>query len=327
MKARKLIRVLYAGVARLCAVALLAATGLAAAQPFPARPIRLVTAEVGAGGDFVSRMIAPGLAEQYGQQVIVDNRGGNAVIPIDIVLKAAPDGHTLLVFGSTFWLLPLLQNVAYHPLNDFAPVTLASSTPLLLVVHPALPVKSIRELIDWAKAKPGTLNYASGITGSATHLPAELFKSLTGVNMVRVAYKGGAPALNALLGGEVQLMFATASGAGPQVHAGRLRALAVTSAQPSALFPDLPTVAASGLPGYDAASTMCVFAPARIEQSRVQQLHRDIARVLTQPAMKERFMRAGAEVVASTPAKLAATMKTDMAVMGKVIRDAGIRVQ
>jgi tripartite-type tricarboxylate transporter receptor subunit TctC len=144
---------------------LLAGISAAHAQPFPARPIRVVPAEAGAGGDFVSRMIAPGLAEQYGQQVIVDNRGGNAVIPIEIVAKAAPDGYTLLVFGSALWLLPLLQNVTYHPLNDFAPVTLASSTPLLLVVHPSLPVKSIKELSAWARAKPGALNW--GFTPSS----------------------------------------------------------------------------------------------------------------------------------------------------------------
>jgi tripartite-type tricarboxylate transporter receptor subunit TctC len=148
---------------------LLANASTANTQPFPARPIRVVTAEVGAGGDFVSRMIAPGLADQYGQQVIVDNRGGNVVIPIDIASKAVPDGHTLLVFGSALWLLPLLQNVTYHPLNDFAPVTLASSTPLLLVVHPSLPVKSIKELIAWAKAKPGALNWGFTPSGWAGH--------------------------------------------------------------------------------------------------------------------------------------------------------------
>jgi tripartite-type tricarboxylate transporter receptor subunit TctC len=296
-------------------------------QPYPNKPIRMVTAEVGAGGDFVARMIAPGLAERFGQQLIVDNRGGSGVIPIDIVAKAPPDGYTLLVFGSAFWLLPFLQTVAYHPVNDFAPVTLAVTTPLLLVVHPSLPVKSVKELIAWAKAKPGELNYASGISGSATHLPAELFKSMTGVNLVRVAYKGGGPALNALIGGEVQVMFATASSASPQVNAGRLRALAVTSARPSALFPELPTVAASGLPGYDAASIMCVFTPAKTPAALISQLHGEIVQVLNKPELKERFIRAGSEVVASTPAQLAAAMKADMATMSKVIKDAGIRAQ
>ncbi len=306
---------------------LLMGTGAASAQPYPTRPVRIVTAEAGAGSDFVSRMVAPGLADSLGQQFIVDNRGGSGVIPIEIVAKAAPDGYTLLVFGSTFWHLPFLQNVSYHPLNDFLAITLATTTPLLLVVHPSLPVKSIKELIAWAKAKPGELNYASGIAGSATHLPAELFKAMAGVDMVRVAYKGGGPALNALIGGEVQLMFATASGAAPLVNAGRLRALAVTSAQPSTLFPDLPTVAASGLPGYNAASVMCIFAPAKTPAALIHQLNRELVRVLHKSEVKERFIKAGAEVVASSPEQLAAVMRSDMATMGRVIKNAGIRAQ
>jgi tripartite-type tricarboxylate transporter receptor subunit TctC len=263
--------------------------GTAIAQPYPTKPVRVVTAEAGAGGDFVARMLSPALAERFGQQVIVDNRGGSAVIPIEIVGKAQPDGYTLLVFGSAFWLLPFLQHVGYHPVNDFAPVTLATTTPLLLVVHPSLPVKTIKELVAYARAKPGALNYASGVAGSATHLPAELFKSITGVNLVRVAYKGGGPALNALIGGEVQVMFATASGAGPQVQAGRL--------------------------------------PARTPAAVVTQLNREIVQILNKPELKERFLRAGAEVVASTPEQLAKVMQTDRATMSKVIQEAGIRVQ
>ncbi|MEK7877069.1 MAG: tripartite tricarboxylate transporter substrate-binding protein, partial [Pseudomonadota bacterium] len=265
--------------------------------------------------------------ESWGQQVIVENRGGSGVIPIEIVAKALPDGYTLLVFGTTLWLLPLIQKVSYNPVSDFSPITLAAITPLLLVVHPSLPVKSITELIAWAKAKPGELNYASGISGSATHLPAELFKAMAGVNIVRVAYKGGGPALTALIGGEAQVMFATSSGAAPHVNSGRLRALAVTSAQPSRLFPDLPTVAAAGLPGYDAASIMCIFAPARTPAALINRLNQEIVRVLNKPDVKERFIKAGSEVVAGSPAQLAATMKSDMATMGKVIKDAGIRAQ
>lgn len=309
------------------AAGLLAASGSAAsAQSYPNRPVRLVTAEVGAAGDLVSRSIGPGLSERLGQPVIVENRGGSGVIPIELAAKAAPDGHTLLVFGSALWLLPFIQKVSYS-VSDFAPITLAVTTPLILVVHPALPVKSVKELVAFAKAKPGALNYASGISGSATHLPAELFKSMAGVDIVRVAYKGGGPALTAILSGEVQVMFATSTGAGPHVGSGRLRALAVTSAQPSALFPDLPTVAASGLPGYDAASTMCVYAPARTPPALIGRLNQEIARILGRPEVKERFVRAGSEVVASSPAELAAAMKTDMARMGPVIKAAGIRAE
>jgi tripartite-type tricarboxylate transporter receptor subunit TctC len=295
------------------------------AQAYPEKPVRLVTAAPGAAGDFVSRMIAPGLSEKWGQQVLVDNRGGSAVIPIELVAKAPPDGYTLLVFGSALWHLPFLQSVSYNATADFAPVTLAATTPLILVVHPSLPVKTVKELVALAKHRPGQLNYSSGIAGSATHLPAELFKSMAGVDIVRVAYKGGAPALNALLGGETQVMFATASGGGPHVKTGRLRALAVTSAQRSALFPDLPTVAETGLPGYEAASTMCVFAPAATPPALVQRISQDIVQTLTRSETKERFFKSGSEVVASTPQELAAAMKADMATMGKLIKEAGIR--
>ena len=305
---------------------LLASTAAAHAQSYPTKSVRLVTAEVGAAGDLVARSFAPGLSESFGQPVIVENRGGSGIIPIQTVAKAQPDGYTLLVFGSTLWHLPFIQDVSYS-VGDFAPITLAVTQPLLLVVHPALAVKSVKELIALARAKPATLNYASGIAGSATHLPAELFKSMAGVDIVRVAYKGGGPALTAILGGEVQVMFATSSGAGPHVSSGRLRALAVTSAQPSVLFPALPTVAASGLPGYDAASTMCVFAPARTPAALIGRLNQEITRVLTKPDVKERFIKSGSEVVASSPGELAAAIKADMARMGKVIKDAGIRAE
>ena len=312
---------------RIFAAGLLAlSAGLASGENYPSKSVRMVTAEVGAAGDLVARSIAPGLSESFGQPVVVENRGGSGVIPIQTVAKAQPDGYTLLVFGTALWLLPFIQDVSYS-VRDLAPITLAVTTPLLLVVHPSLPVKSVKELIALAKARPGTLNYASGIAGSATHLPAELFKSMAGVDIVRVAYKGGGPALTAILGGEAQVMFATSSGAGPHVGSGRLRALAVTSAQPSALFPGLPTVAASGLPGYDAASIMCVFAPARTPPALIGRLNQEITRVLNKPEVKERFVRAGSEVVASSPAELAAAIKADMARMGKVIKAAGIRAE
>ena len=299
--------------------------GSALAQNYPEKPVRLVTAAAGAAGDFVSRMLTPSLTEKWGQQVIVDNRGGSAVIPIELVAKAPPDGYTLLVFGSALWHLPFLQTVSYNAVSDFSPITLAVTTPLIVVVHPSLPVRSIEDLIALAKKRPGQLNYSSGISGSATHLPAELFKSMTGVDIVRVTYKGGAPALNALLSGETQLMFATASGGGPHVKSGRLRALAVTSAQRSSLFPDLPTVAASGLAGYDAASVMCIFAPAGTPAALVARLNQEVIAVLKRADVRERFFRAGSEVVASSPEELAVAMQADMARTGRVIREAGIR--
>ena len=201
---------------------LLFSAAVAWGQNYPNRPVRLVTAEIGAAGDLVSRSIAPALSERFGQPVIVENRGGSGVIPIEMAAKALPDGHTLLVFGSTLWLLPFIQNVSYS-VRDFSPITLAVTTPLLLVVHPSLAVKSVKELIALAKAKPGALNYALAASQAPRPIsPAELFKAMAGVNIVRVAYKGGGPALTALIGGEVQLMFATSSGAGPHVNSGRL---------------------------------------------------------------------------------------------------------
>ena len=295
------------------------------AQSYPEKPVRLVTAAAGAGGDFVSRIVAAGLTELWGQSVLVDNRGGSAVIPIEVVAKATPDGYTLLGFGTALWHLPLMQSVAYDPIKDFAPITLVAKTPMIVVVHPSLPVTSIKELIALAKARPGQLNYSSGISGSTTHLPAEMFKSMARVDLVRVTYKGGAPALTALLSGETQVMFGNAGGVGPHVKAGRLRALAVTSAQRSALFPDLPTVAASGLSGYDASSLQCLFAPAATPTTLISRLSQDVGRVLSKAEVKERFLRSGSEVVASSPDELAATIKADMATMGSVIKQAGIR--
>lgn len=309
-----------------CAVALvIACPDKATAQSYPNKPVRLVTAAVGAGGDFVARMVAPGLTELWGQPVIIDNRGGSAVIPIELVAKAPPDGYTLLGFGTALWHLPLMQSVSYDPIKDFAPITLVATTPMILVVHPSLPVNSIKELVALAKRRPGHLNYSSGISGSTTHLPAEMFKSMAGVEIVRVSYKGGAPALNALLGGETQVMFANASGVGPHVKTGRLRALAVTSAQRSALFPDLPTVAASGLPGYEASSMQCMFAPAATPAALVSRLNQDLVRVLNRPEVKERFLRSGSEIVANSPEELAAAIKVDMITTGKIIKQAGIR--
>jgi tripartite-type tricarboxylate transporter receptor subunit TctC len=297
----------------------------AGAQGYPVKPVRMITAAAGAGSDFISRMVAPGLTELWGQSLVIDNRGGSAVIPIELVAKAPADGYTLLAFGTTLWHLPLMQNVPYDPIKSFAPVTLVAITPMIVVVHPSLPVKSIEDLIALARKRPGQLNYSSGISGSTTHLPAELFKSMANVDIVRVSYKGGAPATSALLGGETQLMFANAGGIGPHITAGRVRGLAVTSAQRSVLFPDLPTVAASGLPGYEATSIQCIFAPGATPPALVNRLNRDLLKVLGRSEVKERFLRSGSEVVANAPEELAAIIKRDMAVVGKLVKQAGIR--
>jgi len=297
----------------------------ASAQRYPEKPVRLVTGAPAGGADLVARLVAAGLSENWAQQVIVDNRG-NGAIPGQILARAQPDGYTLLVNGSNIWILPFLQNhVPYDPVKDFSTITLTASFPNILVVHPAVAAKSVRELIALAKAKPGSLNYASGPTGSANHLAAEIFKAMAGVDIVRVSYKGSAAALTDLIAGQVQVMFPNAGAVTPYIKSGRLRVMAIASAQPSTLAPEIPTVAASGLPGYESATTVGMFAPARTRASLIARLHQDIVRLIYTPEVKEKFFNAGAEVVGNTPQQFAATVKSDMARLGKVIRDAAIR--
>ncbi|MBI4191064.1 MAG: tripartite tricarboxylate transporter substrate binding protein [Betaproteobacteria bacterium] len=301
-------------------------TGTAAAQNYPDKSIRVVTSQAGGGNDYSARLIALSISGSLGQSLIIDNRGGGSgVIAMDIVAKAPADGYTLLFQSNGLWTLPFIQSVPYDIVKDFAPITLSGSTPTILVVHPLVPVKSVRELIALAKSKPGELNYGSASTGSATHLAAELFKSMAGVNIVRVAYKGSGPAITDLIGGQVQLMFAVASSVTQQIKAGRLRALAITTAQPSALAPDLPTVASSGLPGFESASTQGWWAPARTPAAIVARLNQEIVRAINRPDVKQKFFSAGVEVVGSTPEQFAAYIKADMAVVGKLVKDAGIR--
>ncbi len=292
-------------------------------QEFPTKPVRLTTAAAGGGVDFATRLIAQGIAGPLGQPVVVDNRA-NGTLASDVVAKAAPDGHTLLVLGSALWLTPLLQTTTYDTFADFTPVTLTASAPNLLVLHPSVPVKTVTAFIALARSRPGALNYATNTTGSASHLAAELFKSMAGVNILRVPYKGAAAAQNDLMAGEVQVMFSTITAAGPHVKTGRLKALAVTSAQRSALAPDLPAVAAS-LPGYESSAMYAMFAPARTPAAIVNRLHQETVRVLSRPDVKEKFLAMGAEVVGSSPEQLMTTVRSETSRLGKVIKDAGIR--
>ena len=309
-----------AAVAGACAV-MHAAHG----QQYPDRVVRIVTAEAGGGGDFVARVVAQGLIESLGQPVIVENRAG--VQSIEAVSRAQADGYTLLLHGSSIWLTPFLRESArWDPLMDFAPITIPSSSPNILVVHPALPVKSVRELIAFARAKPGALNFGALVGGSA-HLAAELFKAMAEIQITNIPYKGNGPALTAVMGGEVQMMFPNAAAVTVHVKAGRLRALAVTSSQPSVLAPGLPTVAAAGLPGYESISRHGMLAPARTPSAIVARLNRDIARYLATPDAAKRLLAAGVEAVGSSPEELTEAMKAEMTRLGKVIRDAGIRAE
>lgn len=296
----------------------------ASGQEYPSRPIRIVTAAPGSGNDFAARLFAPGLSRKLGQQVLVENRGGG-VLAIDVVAKAAPDGYTLLFYGSPFWILPLLRsNLRYDPFRDFSAITLATEAPNVLVVHPSVPAKSVKELIALGKAKPGQLNYGSGSTGSTSHLAAELFAAMAGVRMVRIAYKGAAPALIGLLSGEFDLIFPSASSALPYIKAGKLRALAVASPEPSQITPGLPTMAAAGLPGYRSSSILGIFAPAGTPAPIIDRLNRELVDALRSDGVRERLFKSGVEVVGSTPAELSSTIKSESARWGKLLRNLGI---
>ena len=295
-----------------------------AAQPagYPTKPIRFVTTEPGSGSDVAARLMSPALSAALGQQIVVDNRG---VLGADLVARAQPDGYTVLSYGSTIWIAPLLKTqVGYDVLRDFAPVTLGTSSPGVIVVHPSLPVKNVKELIALAKAKPGEFNYASGTPGSAAHLTGELFKSLAGVDVIRISYKGSGPGLTALIGGQVQMSFPNAGTVAPHVKSGKVRALAVTTLKPSELAPGLPTAAESGLPGFESTTPFGFFVPTNTPPVIVSRLHREIASSLARPEVKERLFAIGMEVVANTPSQFAAHIKAEIGKWGKLIKDAGI---
>jgi len=301
--------------------------GIACAQDFPTKPIRLVTSEPGGNADLTARIIAQGLSIVFHHPVIVDNRGGaSGVIAIEIVARAPADGYTLILFSPSLWTLPLIQRVNYDAQRDLSAVTLAVTTPNILVVHPALPVTSVNTLIAYAKSRPGELNYAIGSTGAASHLAAEMFKLMAGVRIVGVPFRGTAPALNSVLGGQVQMMFAAAGPTIAQIQAGRLRALAVTSARPSALLPELPTMAASGLPGFEIETNTGMFVPAGTPAPIIRKLRDEVVRALNRAEAKEKLAQIGVEVVGNTPEEFAAKVKADMVRLGKVVKNAGIRV-
>jgi tripartite-type tricarboxylate transporter receptor subunit TctC len=299
-------------------------TGVVRSQDYPNKPIRIVTGTAGGGSDFMARMVAQGISGPLGQSVVVDNRGA-PILGAEFTSKAPPDGYTLFVSGDSVWILPLLQKVRYDVASDLSPITVLVREVNVLVVNPSMAVNSVTELIALAKAKPGKLNYGTGAGGTAQHIGMELFKSMAGVNIVHVPYKGTAPAVTALLSGEVHVAIIDPSLAMPHVTSGKLRALAVTSAQPSALVPGLPTVAASGLPGFEAIGMTAIWAPAKTPVAIIQRLNREILRMLDLPDVKEKLFNAGVEAFGNSPEEFAALIKSGTARWGKVIREAGIR--
>ena len=312
----------------LCALCILAGAWDAAygQQAYPARPIRLLASSAGGGSDFVSRTMAQKLALQVGQPVIIDNRGGGS-IPGQIVAKAPADGYTLLYYGTTFWISPLMRDdVPYDVERDFAPIALTASAPNMMVVHPSLPTGSVKEFIALAKAKPGVLNYGSASAGTANHLAAELFKSMTGTNIVRIPHKGSGPAIISLMANEVQMMIAAEGSVTPHIRAGRLRALGLTSKKRSPQYPELPVVAET-VPGYEFTALWGVFAPAKTPKSVIEKLNREIVIALNSQEVKSKVTDVGVNVEARTPEQLAAAVKGDIARLGKVIKDNNIREQ
>lgn len=309
----------------------LASAAAAGAQTYPAKPIRLIV-PFAAGGtvDISARGIAPGLSEVLGQNVIVDNRGGaGGIIGADLVAKAAPDGYTLLMgSNSTVSVAPsLYPKNPYHPIRDFAPISLVATTPFVLVVHPSVPAKTLKELIALAKSRPGKMTMASGGTGSSNHLVGELFQSLTGTRLTHVPYKGAAPAGVDLMAGQVDLLFdQLATSVGP-AKSGKFRALAVTSKARAAVLPEVPTMLESGVLNFEVINITGMLAPAGTPANILEKLNAAALKVLGQPAVRERFAAIALEARGGTPDEFAAFIKEDFARWTKVVKQANIKVE
>ena len=310
--------------AALFSITIVASTaGTVLAQDFPSKPVRIVTAAAGGTGDFTTRTLAKGIFDSVGWTVIVDNRPGG-LSAIENVVKAPPDGYTLLVDSLAFLVGPLRPKIFYDLAVDFAPVASLSSSPTVLVVHPSLPVKSVKELIALAKARPGELNYGSTGIGGIAHLTGEMFKSMAGVNIIHIPYKSTAQAMTDVISGEDQLMFVPTGPATPHIKSGRLRGLAVTGTKPSLLLPGVPPLAAT-LPGFDSTSLVGIFAPQKTPGPIVNRLNQEIVRALYREDVKERYLSFGVEPAGSTPQEFTAKIHSEMAKWTKVVANAGIK--
>ena len=298
-------------------------------QGYPSRPVRLITpVTAGSAVDTVARVIGQKLADSWGQQVVVDNRvGANGIIGTEAAARSAPDGYTLYLGNDAVLAInpSMYRKLPYDPVRDFAPVMQVANIPLVLIVHPSLPVKTVRELIALAKAHPGELNYASGGNGSPQHIPMEMLKAAAHINIVHVPYKGLGPAFNDVLGGQVPMMFAGMSNVVPHARNGRLRILAVGGVARSAALPDVPTVAEAGVPGFAYAAWTGFLVPAGVPKDIVGRLHGELAGILKLPDVRERLTNLGFELVGGTPGEFSALLRSDIARMEKVVRGAGIR--
>lgn len=321
----------FAAIARiLFASQLVVFVGFAAAQQaYPNKPIRMIVPyPPGGSSDPLARLVGQKLTESWGQQVIIDNRGGgNTVIGTEAVARSVPDGYTILFVGSPHVVNPNLFPTPYDAIKDFAPVATVTRNETILVVHPSVPVGHLQELIAFAKSRPGQLNYATSSIGGSTHLAAAIFESRVGVRMQHVPYKGGGPALADLVGGQVQLMFATPPPSIPHVKSGRLKAIAVSGESRFRALPQVPTFTEGGLPGMDMKSWWGVLAPAGTPKAIIDKLSAEIARILDMPEISEKIVNMGANALTSTPEQFAALMKVDFERFAKIIKTANIRLE
>lgn len=308
--------------------ALLTHAHIAFAQGYPTKPIRVIVPFAPGGStDIVARLLAPRLSENLGQSVVVENRGGGGTtIGMEHVARAAPDGYTLGVATLTFALNPSLRKLPYDTEKDFAPVSLVSVVPFVMAIHPSVPARSVKELIALAKARPGALNFSSSGIGSASQMAAELFKYMTGTDMVHIPYTGGGPATVALLSGQVSIFVISIPGGLPHFKTGKLIPLGVTSPGRDPALPNVPSIAEAGLPGYELIEYQGIVVPGPTPRPIIDRLHQEIVRSLKSPDLKERFTASGAYIVASTPEELGDHVRKQIATWAKVIKAAGIRL-
>ena len=315
----------------LACVALAAATlcGTAHAQTYPTKPVTIVVPfSPGGATDIMTRLLAERLNKRLGQPVVVENKpGAGTMIASDYVAKAPADGYTLLVAASSLGIAPsLYKKVNYDPIKDFAPISQVASVVHVLVVHPSIPAKNVGELVTWLKANPTKANYGSVGAGTSTHLESELFNSVAGVKMAHIPYKGSAPALTDLVGGQLQVMFDAYASSGPFIKDGRVRLLAVTTAQRSKSLPDTPTVSESGLPGYEAMPWLGLVAPAGTPAPVVNRLYTELNDILKEPEVQERFRSLGLDIIGSKPEDFSAFLKKDIVKWAQVIKESGAKV-
>ncbi len=300
-----------------------------AQEQYPVRPVRVVVAFAPGGGtDIVARSLSARLAARFGQQFVVDNRpGGGGVTGIELVARAQPDGYTLLIVSSSFAANAALRKTSYDPINGFQPISLLSRQPLLLLVHPSVPANNLKELITFARAKPGALSYGSSGNGGIQHLATEMFKSMANVDIVHVPYKGTAPALTDLMAGQIQMSMLSIVATMSQVRSGKLKGLAVSSLSRSEAAPEIPTIAEAGIPGYSFYGWYCMLAPAKTSREVVSTLNAGVVSAMQSPELRDRLAADGSTVVGSSADELGAHIRAEIAKLSKVVTDAKIRLE